>query len=182
MNLILLPGNSAHNREWINEVEQTFMPRFEKTYTQYYDHWFSSESSSQEVLDLNVEADKLAAHAEKMAPYIVFAKSAGVLVALKSIYEGTLHPDVCVFVGTPISWATQQGFVIDEWLMHYDLPTLFIQHAGDPAASAEELSSYLYALDVQQYDVHALPGSSHDYPEIAELLSLTERFVDLDEL
>lgn len=39
MQLILLAGNSAHNKEWIESVEEEVKDLFDKTYVQYYSHW-----------------------------------------------------------------------------------------------------------------------------------------------
>lgn len=181
MNLILLPGNSSKNREWIDSVESVFSPKFDQVYTQYYDHWFGAEENNEDALiDINIETDKVAVHAEKLNPYVIFAKSAGTLIALKGIFDGVLQPDVCVFVGFPLKWSVSQQFEIDQWLMHYSIPTLFIQNDQDPAVSGDELGAYLYTQDVQRFHLETLDGDTHEYQDVDKLLSLTEQFVDLE--
>lgn len=39
MNIILLPGNSPLNKEWIEKVGIIFKKLFDKVEIQYYKHW-----------------------------------------------------------------------------------------------------------------------------------------------
>ena len=180
MNLVLLPGNDHSNRVWVDELEKSFSPYFEKVYTQYYDHWFGGTVDEDLMIDVDLEVDKLTVQLEQFSPYMIFAKSVGVLVALEGIYGGVLRPEVCVFVGTPLEWADAHGFAVDEWLVQYAVPTLFIQNEYDPVASSEFLVGFLQSMDVQRCEILSLDGNAHLYEDIEQLLYATEKFVDLD--
>ncbi len=178
MNLVLLPGNSADHREWIDGVERVFAPHFENVYTQYYDHWFGGNESA--VLDLQSELDKVITQTEDFDPYLIVAKSAGCLLALKGIYEGVLSPHACVFIGLPKAWAQEQDMPIDEWLLSYDTPSLFIQQRQDPVFFGTELAGYLLDLHVTHQMCQILDGASHHYDDIPSLLTATQSFIDFD--
>lgn len=178
MNLILLPGNSAANREWIDEVERVFSPHFENVYTQYYDHWFVGDGNR--ILDLDAELEKVVTQTEEFDKYVIFAKSAGALVALKGIYEGLLSPEVCLFAGLPKGWADEQGFPLDEWLLTYATPTLFIQQRQDPAMFAENLETYLEDLGVTHHEISVVPGASHAYNDVVDLYARVKEFIDFE--
>lgn len=178
MNLILLPGNSVRNREWIDEVERVFSPHFENVYTQYYDHWFIGDGDR--VLDLEAELDKVISQTEDFGKYIILAKSAGALVALKGIYDGVLSPEACVFIGLPKGWADEQGFALDEWLLSYSTTTLFIQQRQDPAMFSENLQQYLEDLQVTHHEISVVPGASHSYNDIDDLYVRVSAFIDFE--
>ncbi len=176
MNLILLPGNDKSNKAWIDSIDTVFSPSFKQTAIHYYDHWWSSDAGE---IDLEVELDKLAATVEQFDTYVVFAKSAGVLLALYGIYEGVLDPEVCIFVGSAVNWGYERGYDLDNWLINYSVPTLFIQKSQDPAISAPDLKNLLMDKNVQRYSLQEIEGNDHYYDDIDQLRQLMEGFVDL---
>ncbi len=175
MNLILLPGNDKSNREWIDMVETSLSPLFDHTAVHYYDHWWSEGGE----IDLEVELDKLAVTVSQFDTYVIFAKSAGVLLALYGIFEGILDPEVCIFVGSAFPWGKAQGYDLDNWLINYAVPTLFIQKTDDPALSFEGLRLLLLDRNVSGNILKEIPGDGHEYENIGQLRELTEGFVDL---
>jgi hypothetical protein len=177
MNLILLPGNDKSNKEWIDSVDAELSPYFDRTAIHYYDHWWSSDDGE---IDLEVELDKLAATVEQFDSYVIFAKSAGVLLALYGIYEGVLAPEVCIFVGSAIPWGYERGFDLNNWLINYSVPTLFIQKTLDPALSFVDLSTLIVDKNMSGYLLKEISGDDHVYEDIAQLKQLVEGFVDLE--
>ncbi|MDQ3098605.1 MAG: hypothetical protein M3Q44_02570 [bacterium] len=176
MNLILLPGNDKKNKVWVDAVETELSSYFERTAIHYYDHWWSSEDGE---IDLEIELDKLAATVEQFEKYVVLAKSAGVLLALYGIYEGVLDPEVCIFVGSAIPWGYERGFDLNNWLINYSIPTLFIQKTLDPALSFADLNTVIIDKNISGYLLKEIPGNDHFYEDIAQLKELVEGFVDL---
>src|SRR4030042_6785686 len=104
MNLILLPGNTPGNKNWIEEVEQSLKPNFSSTNIQFYRHWQTGD----DLVDLDHELEELVDKTSKLSDYLIFAKSAGVVLSVKGICEGKIKPGWCVFVGTPILWAKEK--------------------------------------------------------------------------
>jgi hypothetical protein len=164
MNLLLLPGNSKQNKVWIDGVESELKSSFDNTMVHYYDHWWSEDPDA--IIDMEIELNRLDSTTESFGKYALFAKSAGALLALYGIYEGTLTPEVCVFVGTAINWGRKEGFEVDDWLANYSIPTLFIQKSFDPAISARGLSDLLQDREVQNYSLLEIPGDDHTYSDI----------------
>jgi hypothetical protein len=177
MNLVLLPGNSKKNKEWIDSVELELKKPFKNTLVQYYDHWWSDDLEA--VIDMDNELSRLEASLPSNERYALFAKSAGVLLALYGIYEGILEPEVCVFAGTAVNWGRRQGFDLDNWLVNYSIPTLFIQQSEDPAISAKDLDQLLVEKDVQNYSLIEIAGNDHHYADIPFIRGAFEDFYDV---
>lgn len=173
MNIILLPGNSLSNKEWIDKTADTMRSGFESSIVQYYDHW----ERGGDLIDIGKEVEKLAVSVKKLNSYVIFAKSAGVLVTLKSIKDKKIDPKKCVFVGTPVNWAKEKDIIFQDWFKLFSVPTLFIQHTGDPVISSSDLKNFLNENGVSNFKFLELPGNSHDYPELDTLTKFTLEFV-----
>lgn len=175
MKLILLGGNSLKNKEWIYRVSSVLEPLFEEIKVQDYKHWESGE----EIINLEGELRVLEETTKNFEEYIVFAKSAGVVLTLKGVHEKKINPKKCVFVGTPILWSRENIFEIDLWLEDYSIPTLFIQQAGDPAYAYKDLAELLKDKRVKNYKIIKLEGTSHDYEDLEVLKKEMSKFIDL---
>lgn len=165
MDLVLLPGNSISNREWIEEVKTALEPNFNTSQIIYYDHWRTGD----ELIDLDREVDKLVKITKGLDNYIIFAKSAGCLLTLKGVYQGKINPEKCIFIGTPILWGPEHGFNGEKWLKEYKVPTLFIQKSNDPVITASDLHRLLNRLDIPNYQFQEISGDDHNYENIAQL-------------
>lgn len=165
MNLVLLGGNSVVNKQWLSDFSSVLKPNFESTYTHHYRHW----EAGAEFIDLNFELQALSVAINPKQPYVVVAKSAGVLVTLKGVAEKVLTPHKCIFIGTPVHWAKEHNFAIDAWLSNYLLPTLFIQQSHDPAMSFGDLKQYLDQENIKNCQLIELPGDDHVYGNFDQL-------------
>lgn len=171
MHLVLLPGNSPANEPWIEEVEKALKPHFEETFVQKYKHWQTGGG----YLDLEYELQVLAESVP--TNYAIFAKSAGVSLTIKGIFEKKIAPQKCIFVGTPFSSSSLEALKRRGWLKGYFLPSLFIQQEQDPVASYEEIKKILEALKVKNCQIVKLPGDSHHYADVEKLKELTVKFL-----
>jgi hypothetical protein len=178
MHLVLLPGNSKYNKEWIDEVRDYLGDLFVSTHVLYYDHWFVEEDIE---IDLEVEQKKLLAIVENLDEYVIFAKSAGSLVTIKSIHEKLIEPKFCIFTGHPVNWARYRNYPVEQWIKDYAIPTLFIQKTTDPVFSFKELGEYLQLHNVQNLKLVEQEGDDHHYSDLALLRSEIEAFLG-DEL
>ena len=175
MHLILLPGNSKSNKTWIEEIRVVLSPSFKTSKSMEYRHWEDDEYS---MIDLDHELDNLQLLTRDFdGDYVIFAKSAGALLALKGIYEKKINPVKCIFVGTAVLWALSRQAPVEVWLTGYSTPTLFIQHSLDKAMYFEELKRFLELANVQNSKLVELHGASHHYPEIEKLKELTLDFL-----
>lgn len=171
MHLILLPGNSPANESWIEEVEAALKPYFEGTFVQKYRHWLTGSP----YLDLDYELKVLAESVP--LSYAIFAKSAGVSLTIKGVFEKRIAPQKCVFVGSPFPLGRLEGLKESGWLEGYFIPSLFIQQEKDPVASYEEIKRILETLKVKNCQLVKIPGSSHHYADIEKLKKLTINFL-----
>ncbi len=165
MNLIILPGNDWRNQVWTEEIEQLVKEDFEKTWVQHYDNWGTHTL----LLDPEMEMKNLAQKAQDFGEFVIFAKSAGTLLAMKAVTEGKIKPVKCMFVGTAIRWGMTQGWPVESWVKGYNLPTLFIQKKDDPIMRFADLKQELEKLEVKNYKLVEIPGDSHHYEKVFEL-------------
>lgn len=179
MDIILLPGNSIKNKEWIEEVEQAIKPDFNATRIQYYEHWKDGRGwkESGRMIDFDLELEKCIGTVESLGEYAIFAKSAGVLFALKGIAEQKISPVRCVFAGTAVHFALRLNLDIKKWLKVCTVPVLFVQKELDPAMSFNDLGEFLRTAGVQDYKMHEIPGHDHHYGDIKGLKDLIIEFI-----
>lgn len=173
MKIILLPGNSAKQEKWIEEVKRTLSQDYDDIEIQYYKHW----QTGKDIIDLDHELEVLTEKVKDLTDYVVIGKSAGTLLALRGIFEKKIEPNKCVFMGLPIGWARNNHFKVDMWLADYVTPTLFIQNKFDPAASYEEVKNIIEISKVKNFQTVSLPGITHDYNDQGKLRELISEFI-----
>ena len=161
MKLIILPGNSKSNREWNQKASEVLKSYFPERYIQDYSHW----DSDTDILDFEVEAKKLSDNIGT-EECMIFAKSAGSLLAAYCISKNLIKPKKSVFLGLPVLWAKEHGFEIDKWFQGYEVPTVILQNANDPIASFDVMKSFIDTLDIKQsIDLIKLDGDDHKYDD-----------------
>lgn len=168
MHLILLAGNSIDNKNWIKKVELLFRPHFTSTQIQYYKHW----ELGGKLINMEMESKRLTQLIKSKEQFAIFAKSAGILVVLKSIQENKIAPIKCFFVGVPVSWAKKYKYTIDKWFKNFKIPSIIIQHTNDPITSAKDLSGFLLKSKAINYKLINLPGNDHHYQELDKIKKL----------
>lgn len=173
MNALFLSGESIYNKAWIEEVRGNLSPLFGQTILHNYRHWEQGGS-----IDFEYELPRVVEEIDDhLAPYIIFAKSAGSVLGMLGIARGALNPEYCLFVGVPLPLAKRTDDALANWARNYHKASLFIQNDHDPLTSAEELSYYLQGLDVPDYEFVTLPGDSHDYPDMSKFRELVKTYV-----
>ena len=170
MKLVLLGGNSVKNKEWLENVRDKLKDLFEECAVQYYNHWKSGGD-----VDWKEEVERLGENSNKNC--VIFAKSAGIGVSLKAIYEGKVKPIKCIFVGTPLDWAEKHGNELSPYFINYKTSTLFIQQTNDPYASSAELKKFLEKNKLKNYELKEIKGKDHNYNNLDEIRKLVEIFL-----
>lgn len=173
MNALLLSGNSLRNKDWIYLVKQAVAGNFDKTVVLDYDHW----QSGSPLINLEAEEAKLAASKDNLGEFVVIAKSAGSLLATKSIYDGVLQPSKCIFMGVALAMVEREKLDFATWIKSVKCPVLFIHNVNDPVASSEKLKTYLQANPPADYKIVELPGDTHDYDDLDNINRLVKEFV-----
>ena len=135
--LIVLPGNSLKNKAWGDLMCGAFGDRFDSSFMLCYDHWESGEAH----INFNREEEKLRQHASTLpadAEIVVFAKSAGSLLAFVAVNHGALNPTHCVFFGIPFDLASTNHFK-DNWspVDSFIVPAIAFHNVEDPTTSYE---------------------------------------------
>lgn len=172
MHIIYLAGNSVHNRDWIKKVKETF-DAFSTGTILHYTHWTSGES----LIDIEAESHKLADLVKDMPEYFVFAKSAGSILALKTIHEKTFEPKKAFLCGHPYPFAKEINLPIDTYLESLTIPTIFMQNEFDPFFSYEALVQTLEKHPPHNYECIKNPDvDTHDYDTYEDLSTRVNKF------
>ncbi|MBN2101047.1 hypothetical protein JW710_04130 [Candidatus Dojkabacteria bacterium] len=166
MDLLLLPGNSSKNEEWIEAVEAKVRHGFASTEILYYDHWKSGGN----LLDMDKEFERMVNIASGLGNYVIFAKSAGTLLAFKGVYEGKIYPARMVFAGTAVKFSKRLGCNIETWLAGCTVPVVFLQKEFDPACNFDDLKKLVEETKMEKYELVKVEGADHHYEDL-DLLS-----------
>jgi predicted alpha/beta-hydrolase family hydrolase len=161
--LLLLPGNNPDQRE--------LSPLFRAAFILSYGHWDREDAP---YIDFDRELTRLAELAAD-GPWIVLAKSAGVLLTLMAAARGILVPELAFFLGAPFSWTVQQGMPVADLLGGFAAPAVFIQQIDDPSCPVDALRTILSASGMQQYEIEEIPGASHHYGDLSLIAELVEK-------
>lgn len=145
-------------------------PSFETTYCHDYAHWENDEPE----INLDLEIERLGAATRNLSPYMIFAKSAGSILASKAIAEGVLHPAACLFVGFPLAMVEKYNLPLKNWLQKADCSTTLLQHEADPLGSYQDIKKYLATTKLENFSIHELPGNTHDYLEFQKIKDTLE--------
>lgn len=172
MNILLLAGNSEKNQEWIHGIALNVSDLFDNTKSHQYAHWSTSEES----MDIEYESQRVSSELQqwKRAEYVVFAKSAGCIVALKAIMAIGQHPAGCVFTGLPMRMIEKVQYPVRSWLQSASFPITIIQNEHDPLGSFEEVSDYIQKHNNPLIHILKSDGNTHDYTNIRLIRSTLE--------
>lgn len=173
MNLLLLAGNSNRNRAWIHGTEQGLASSFKQTFVQDYEHWQSGE----DIIDLDLELNKASSLIPNDEQYLIFAKSAGSIIAIQGISEGRLTPKACLFVGLPLRFIEKLYLPVNEWLRGIHIPIIIMQNDNDPVGSFDEVSNYLRGLS-ENITILISSGETHDYDDVTQINELLKSLTD----
>jgi len=171
--LILLAWNNKKaNETWISQVEAKLSEFFDKTHIQYYNHWQENKSN----LDLEYESKIFSKNIDWQSDYVIFAKSAWAVLAIKNIYENWLKPKACIFVGAPMWMIFHNEFPYEKRFKNIDCPILFIQKTSDPTCSYLELVKLLSWFS-DQFKFQEIIWNTHDYEDVDLLKNLIGEFI-----
>lgn len=141
--LIVLSGNSLKNKAWGELMIETFASQFDSSFMLEYDHWTSGEAT----IHFEREEEKLRAHVATLpveTEIVLFAKSAGSLLAFLAMHHGAVSPSHCVFFGIPFDLAAPDLFK-DNWtpVDSFAIPAIAFHNVEDPTTSYEFTASMI---------------------------------------
>ena len=167
MDILMLAGNSLNNKVWIEQVAEYLKPYCGEIRIQNYKHWETGEK----MIDLDYEFGELSKTVQGMNEYVIFAKSAGTILASKGIAAGVLNPTSSLFCGFALGMAKSANYPIEEWLQKFKTPTTFIQNTHDPVLGFHDLELFLELLKFPKKTIET-PGETHDYMDFDLIKSL----------
>jgi hypothetical protein len=163
MKYIFFPGNSSSNKEWIDRLALEFE---EPKVVIYYNHWSSNKND----LEFNTELRTLSTLPKE--EYVVIAKSAGSVLALKAIEEGVLNIKKCFFIGFPMLYISKLDIDIKR-LLDNDIETVFIQKSKDYQIGFDDLKTQISEVKENSrfilYERNGEPNENHHYEDTSYL-------------
>jgi hypothetical protein len=169
MNILLLPGASVRNKEWIEELSKAYEPFYDEVRVLHYLHWNNKDLE----FDLELEIHRLAKKVEGFIPYVVFAKSAGSVLACAAMANGILKPNMCLFAGLPLVMIQNHNLPLDKWLAESKCNVTFIQNENDPLGLYEDVRYFVNKLSLNSTHVYKLLGDTHDY-KVEDILNFSK--------
>ncbi len=173
MKLVLLAGNSIHNKAWIKQVEREMRPLFSSTLIHEYEHWKNGSG----MIDLDLELKVLSHELRKEKKYVLFARAIGAILCLKGIKERKIYPAKCMFCEIPAIESNDNNAILEKYLEAYALQTVFIQNKHDPSLSAHDLKELLKAQEVKKKKVITFEGEDNNYPDIIKLKKIMKKLL-----
>ena len=175
MKIFLLPGQSIKNKEWIENVEREFKKEFSNTEVMYYEHW----SLGKEQTDIDLEVERLVEKVNSSnEEYIVFAKSIGTLVFLKSIKDLKKKPKGVLMVGFCYYLMNRLGYDVNDLIKNVDFRIDIYQKEFDTAGKYEEIKKFSNEyIDIKKYECVGEENNDHHYGNLEYLLELVKGLV-----
>jgi hypothetical protein len=176
MEILILSGNATHNRDYAYAMREVFMPLCNECYVHEYAHW----DSDAPLIDIDRELHLLATEYQEHTDdnIVIFAKSVGIIVALRAIAEGVLHPQKCLFVGMPLRYIDSQHIDLTSLLAEVHIPLLFMQYEHDPEGSYESVRGLLSNVHAPQpFIIAKIAGQTHDYDRTEMLFNTLAAFI-----
>jgi hypothetical protein len=176
MKIIILSGeNKKYNKVWTQKISEALQGTFENIDSFHYHYWDNQDLNK---IKIDEELKLLSNMIQEEEEYIICAKTTGVLIALKGMYERLLEPQKCIFIGMPIIWARLNNFEIDKWLSeHYNTEMLIIQKDKDPSMYYEELKEYLMQKEILNTQIIKISGNDMYYEDYETLPNLILDFI-----
>ena len=170
--LLILAGNHPDQRIWSSEVSSSISDLFSEILIHPYRRWDDPQ------VDLELELQELRSSKLIKVQFVLFGKSAGVLVAFLANNLKYISPIGVVFVGTPLYRARENQFPIEEWINQYKNQTVYIQQEFDPACRTGDLLRALPSPSRLNSHLVVLKGSSHDYEDLEQFRDVIEGFLN----
>lgn len=173
MNLLLLPGNSIDNKDWIDGFSRFVKGIFDQIEVVHYDHWETGEAMG----NLGKEVQKSLKIVENWDDYVIISKSFGCVVALNLFKIVKKKPREIVLIGFPMGFAKKVDSNFDILFDGVDCKLLFIQKPKDPACSYGNLKKYIDNLGLKnykvvQYDNPKEPIDNHHYGSYEKVMEI----------
>jgi len=161
--LLVLSGNSVHNREWGETCAEFFRSDFDRVYFLHYDHWTSGEP----LINFATELDKIneiVVGSGEQNDWYIFAKSIGTVLTMTAVLQVIIRPEKCVFFGMPLGLSAY-----DDWsfLSEFSRPTIAFHNTKDPTAPYDETIKKLSELAPTTIVLKTREGDTHDYLDFA---------------
>lgn len=147
MNILLLPGNSPENKDWIDGFGSFCKGKFDIVKVVHYDHWDSGEQFA----DIEKEAQKGERIVNGWRDYIIVSKSIGCAVTLKMLKNLKVQPKYVVMIGFPLLLLENKYKKVLDLLNNIQIRLIFVQKPKDPASSFVGLKAFLEGLELKNY-------------------------------
>jgi pimeloyl-ACP methyl ester carboxylesterase len=158
---VILPGYSAHNKEWAEEVAKELKVEGEVRPI-FWDHWTDPDSHLKPK-----EKSRLIIGVTHGEPVNIIAKSVGTLVAAYIAREIPDKINKIILCGIPSTSGERLKIFQEAFGQISAKRIICFQNEKDPFASPEEISKFMSKVNFK-IKVKSMPRSDHHYPYYPE--------------
>lgn len=170
--LIILGGNSSKNKHWIEMMNRNLKKDF-STLEFHYSHW------DENLQDINFEKEltKLSKFISenKISNYSIVAKSAGFILTLKGIENGSLSPRTVVGYGFPIEYSRYRKInlksLVNKTLIKSNI--LCVQADEDPQGNIDLTQEHISDI----FPIWITKDNTHDYNSFKTMANIAKSFI-----
>ena len=160
---IILPGYSAHNKDWLEQTARDIGAGGEIR-ADYWDHWtdpskkFNAKEKGRLINDISGTGS-----------CDIIAKSIGTLVASYMILENPAKIRKVIFCGIPMNDLTEEDKEVIKLALKSVSPkeAICFQNDEDPHGSTDQVTNFLSGFD-SGIEVMSKSRSDHEYPNVDE--------------
>ncbi|MFH1970820.1 MAG: alpha/beta hydrolase [Patescibacteria group bacterium] len=155
MKTIILPGFSAHNKEWTDDLKKNLKLSHQIEIIDW-EHWKSGGG-----LKLKKEMEKIDRIVEK-DKFNIIAKSVGTMVALRAIDKYKKQVNKVILCGIP-SISDKRMDIFKSLIKDFDHNNIIcFQNSFDPFVSFKDLKSKIHKIN-SKITVSEKSAKNHDY-------------------
>lgn len=157
--LLILPGFSFKNKEWMLEARDFLSGDFETT-TYEWKHW---ETGNEKDFSFEYEIQKVSELLKKAN--FLLAKSIGTLVSAVAIYKNKLLLEKILFCGVPLKYSDEEGRDCYNKFFEKLVKEQFLcfQNKLDPFGTYDEIKNLIH-LSNDKLEIVKTDREDHSYP------------------
>lgn len=162
MKVLVLPGFSAHNKQWAKEISEKLKPIGEVSRVSW-EHWQTGSASPHWI---DKELEKIRPLVSRRYPISLVAKSIGTLVAAKLIDSfPQSFVDRLVLCGIPINDLGLDSHKAYQALKKIPAnKILVLQNNLDPHGTYQQVVEMFKALALPDLEIVSQDAGNHEYP------------------
>ncbi|OGM11485.1 hypothetical protein A2Z22_00345 [Candidatus Woesebacteria bacterium RBG_16_34_12] len=168
MQILILPGYSEHNREWIKEIDARLKTKYDVLIHEW-SHWENSST----LFRLKYEINQILNKVRDKEKVNIIAKSVGTRVLMNLIMDKDFLSKInkVIMCGIPTRFENETTRILYKDSLSLLSPSQFLilQNDKDPLAKFSYVNKYIKSIN-PEFRILKMPRNDHNYPYFDEFL------------